>query len=355
MNMAKYGHSGRTTMAMTSQERVMAALQRREPDRVPWCELGVDPYLAKKLMGWSGRENQAYSLEDHPYSLAQMKAIAAFLHLDNIYYVLRAPIYAHKHPGQDGRLFYGEGMLKREADLDLLQLPDPYNDALYAGAEEFVRHKGDFSAWFITRIGISPTMLSMGTESFSLALFDNPALVEKIFDRYCDWVCVVARRICQLGFDVFVSTDDVAYKTNTFFSPQIFRDLVLPRYRRVRESITIPWLIHSDGNMRPFMDDLVSLDIVGFHPNEKGAMDIRATKRDYGDQLCVLGNVDLVTLGMGTPAEVDQEVQELIRTVGPGGGYIISSGNSLAGYLQPENVLAMREAIQTYGRYPIAL
>jgi uroporphyrinogen decarboxylase len=58
---------------------------------------------------------------------------------------------------------------------------------------------------------------------------------------------------------------------------------------------------------------------------------------------------------MGTPEETDREVKGLIRDLGPGGGYMISSGNSLASYLKPENVLAMSKAIQKYGKYPIRL
>jgi uroporphyrinogen decarboxylase len=91
------------------------------------------------------------------------------------------------------------------------------------------------------------------------------------------------------------------------------------------------------------------------HPNEKGAMDIRQMKEDYGQRLCLLGNVDLNILGAGTPEEVDQEVCELIRDIGPGGGYIVTSGNSLAGYLLPENVEALSRAVQKYGEYPIEL
>jgi uroporphyrinogen decarboxylase len=97
----------------------------------------------------------------------------------------------------------------------------------------------------------------------------------------------------------------------------------------------------------------VDLGIAGLHPLEKGAMDIRAVKRAYGDRICVLGNVDLNILGMGTPGDVDDEVRGLIRDVGPGGGYIVTSGNSLAGYLRPENVLALSEAARKYGQYPL--
>lgn len=339
---------------MTSRERVLAALQRKQPDRVPYCELSVDRVLATRLMGWRTPTSQATNLETNAYTLEEAKALAAFLHLDNISYVLRAPVYANKQPGRDGRLFYGEGKIKTEADLPILQLPDPHDDALYVEAERFARQKGEYAAWFVTRIGIFPTMLSLGTENFCLALYDNRAFLETVLDRYCDWIEVVADRVCRLDFDAFASTDDLAFNTAPFFSPAVFRELVLPRYRRVAKKIRLPWIIHSDGNVLPFVDDFVELGVAGLHPNEKGAMDIRAMKRRYSDRLCLLGNLDLNLLGMGTPEAVDSEVRELIRDVGPGGGYIVTSGNSLAAYLLPENCLALSAAVQKYGRYPLA-
>jgi uroporphyrinogen decarboxylase len=336
---------------MNSRERVLAALRREQPDRVPYCELGIDRALAQRLMDWGEPVSQAANLETNPYTVDEAKALSSFLGLDNIYFVLRAPIYARKVPGQDGRLFYGEGMIHSERDLDLLQLPDPEDDRLYAEAKAFAAGKDDYCAWFVTRQGIFPTMLSMGTEGFSIALFENRRLLETILDRYVDWTIAVARRVRDLGFDVFTTTDDMAFKTAPFFSPRVFHDVVMPRYRRLAQAVDLPWVVHSDGNLMTLLDDLVSLGIAGVHPMEKGAMDIRAVKRAYGDRICVLGNVDLNLLGMGTPAEVDREVRELIRDVGPGGGYIITSGNSLAGYLRPENVLAMRDGIRRYAPY----
>jgi len=339
---------------MNSRERVMASLSLQEPDRVPHCELGIDRALAQRLMGWGEPEGQAADLEKNEYSVQEATAIAERLRLDNICYVLRAPVYAHKVPGQDGRLFYGEGMIRTEADLDMLQLPDPTDDALYAEAERFLEGKGDYACWFVTRIGIFPTMLSMGTENFSVALYENRRFVETVLDRYCDWTAAVAERVCRMGFDAFVSTDDMAFKSAPFFSPQTFRELVLPRYRRVAEHVTLPWIIHSDGNVMPFLDDLLSLGIAGLHPIEKGAMDIELMKQRYGERLCLLGNVDLNILGMGTPDDVQAEVRYLISRIAPGGGYIITSGNSLAGYLLPENVLAFASAVEEYGSYPLS-
>ncbi|HEX7630388.1 MAG TPA: uroporphyrinogen decarboxylase family protein, partial [Candidatus Methylomirabilis sp.] len=223
-------------------------------------------------------------------------------------------------------------------DLPRLELPDPHDDALYAEAAAFAREKGDYAAWFVTRIGIFPTMLSLGLETFSVALYEDRPFLETVLDRYCAWMEVVAEKACRLGFDVFASTDDMAFNTAPFFSPAVFRELVLPWYARIAKKISLPWVIHSDGYILPFVDDLLSVGIAGLHPIEKGAMDIQAMKRDYGDRLCLLGNVDLNLLGMGSPEAVEQEVRELIRVVGPGGDQHLGDIELVAGELRPHDV-----------------
>ncbi len=112
-------------MAMTSRERVLTALRRQEPDRVPYFELGIDRALAMRLMGWGQPQSQARNIEDNEFDIEEAKALAAYLHCDNLFYVLRAPVYAQKVPGQDGRLFYGAGMIRTEADLAHRGIPRP--------------------------------------------------------------------------------------------------------------------------------------------------------------------------------------------------------------------------------------
>lgn len=341
-------------MGMRSRERVMAALNREEPDRVPHCELVVDRVLAEKLLGWPEKPaDYAGTLMTNPYTAEEAKAVASFLELDNITYILRAPVFAHMNVGTDGRLFPGEGWIKTEADLAKMEFPDPFSDELYADAQVFVQNKGEYAACFVTRIGLIQTMLNLGMEDFSLALYDNRGLIEKQLDMYCDWLVVVAERVCQMGFDLFWTADDFAFKTGLFFSPELFKELMIPRYRRVLEKVTIPWLLHSDGNIKEVVGMVLDLGVAGLHPIEKGAMDIRAMKREYGDRLCLMGNVDMNLLGMGTPEEVDAEVRDLIRDIGPGGGFILSSGNSLASYLKPDCVLTLTKAARKYGAYPI--
>jgi hypothetical protein len=121
----------------------MAALKRQEPDRVPFCELGIDRALAERLMGWPITQTPAGgSLAKNPYTVEESKALAAFLGFDCIWYLLRAPTFAHQRVGQEGRGFMGEGMIKSEADLEKIKLPDPTQDEIYREAEYFPGIKG---------------------------------------------------------------------------------------------------------------------------------------------------------------------------------------------------------------------
>ena len=340
---------------MTSGERVAAALERLQPDRVPYCELHVDQQIGARLVGHAFAGEACPKIERQARTADEEKELARVMGKDNITFILRSAVYAHRVGGQDGRQFYGDGMITSERDLDKIALADPRQPGFLDDARRFVDAKGDYSAWLVTRLGHFPAMLSMGMEAFSLALYDNPRFVERVLDIYFDWSEAVLERACAIGFDVVASTDDMAWKNGPMYSPQVFRDLILPRIRRVARGITIPWVMHTDGNIMPILDDILSLGISGLHPIEKGAMDIRAMKRDYGNRVCLLGNVDLNILGLGTPEQTDAEVRDLIRHVAPGGGYIVTSGNSIATYLRPENVLAMSQAVARYGTYPIDL
>ena len=95
----------RSMVAMNSRERVLAALNLRRPDRIPFCDVAVDRGLAQKLLNWETTADIGTSSRtENPYTLEESKAISSFLGLDNINYLLRAPTYAHKHAGKDGPL-----------------------------------------------------------------------------------------------------------------------------------------------------------------------------------------------------------------------------------------------------------
>jgi len=198
--------------------------------------------------------------------------------------------------------------------------------------------------------GAGAAFQSMGFEGFSYALADDPEFVAEVFRRYGEWSAEVHTRLCRMGFDFIWAGGDIAYKTAPFFSPQVFREIILPALRPAAEAITLPWIYHSDGDLTPILDDLLSLGMNALHPFETGAMDMAAVKKHYGKRLCVVGNLDMDLLIRGTPEQNAAETKRLLREFGPGGGYIFSSSNTLSYGVRPENVLAVSRVIKGQGK-----
>jgi len=83
-------------------------------------------------------------------------------------------------------------------------------------------------------------------------------------------------------------------------------------------------------------------------------MDIGQAKAKYGRRICIMGNIDCThLLPTGTTAEVEKAVRDTIAIAAPGGGYILSSSNTIHPSCKAENYVAMVRAARKYGEYPV--
>jgi hypothetical protein len=352
---------------MNSRERMLAAMQCQEPDRVPFLESVVEEPVALALLDreGSGAVQQEEWLGKGPLRTGfrppsgpgyHALEVVENLGLDALGVHFYLPDLSIKKV-IEGRAMVVGGEIHSRADLGKIQLPDADDPALYEPLRRFVEKYRDTGLALFCRVplGADPVILGMGFEGFSYALYDDYAMLEALFDLYTGWYARAMRHICAIDFDFIWSGEDIAHKTGPFLSPKMFQKLFMPYYRRVADQISKPWIFHSDGNLMPVVDDLLSLGLNGLHPIEPGPMDLAEMKRRYGSQLCLCGHINVDTLSRGTPEEIDCLVKEAIAVAGPGGGYIAGSSNSVTSYCRPENVRAMAQAIRNYGKYPLRL
>jgi uroporphyrinogen decarboxylase len=200
----------------------------------------------------------------------------------------------------------------------------------------------------------------MGFEPFCYALIDRPDLVAELFRRVGETQVEVFRRIVEMDeIGAMWYGDDLAYYSGTMVHPRVLRTYLFPYMEQMgaicREK-NLPFVLHSDGNLWQVLPDLLACGLNALHPIEPKAMDSRELKARVGDRLCLLGNIEIgETLTLGTPADVETEVRERIRTLAPGGGYAVGSSNTVAYYVKLENFRALIQATRRYGRYPIAI
>jgi len=185
----------------------------------------------------------------------------------------------------------------------------------------------------------------MGIQTFCMALAMDRDLVERVFARVSDLIVEeVSRMVVQEGVGAVWITDDLGFNQGTFVSPADLRRLVFPTYRaicRLARQRDLPVLLHSCGKLDAVLGDVVDCGIIALHSLPPALYDLASLKADWGDRLCLLGNVDVDLLTRGRPEDVRAAVRRLREEAYRGGGLILSSSNSIADYCRVENYLAM--------------
>ena len=207
---------------------------------------------------------------------------------------------------------------------------------------------------------LTPVWMYMGTETFYYALQNNEELVAALFEKVKTIQYELFLRVIEHKcVGAVLNNDDIAHNNGLMIHPKYLRKYVFPFYKKVGDVCRdrgLGYVFHSDGDCTTAMDELIECGYQGFNPVQPNAMDIVEVKRKWGKKLCLIGNINLdSTLTLGTPDDVKAEVHERIRTLGPGGGYMVASSNSITDYVALENMKTMFQATRAYGQYPIRL
>ncbi len=134
--------------------------------------------------------------------------------------------------------------------------------------------------------------------------------------------------------------------------PQIMDCFAWPFYKkmigRIRAARNVPVFLHTDGDIRAVLPQIADCGFDGLQSLQPSAnVDILAVKRQYGNRLCLWGNLDLDRLmTAGTPLEVVEQTRWLCRNIGYDGGFILSTCNILIDAIPIENVTAMYTAAE---------
>lgn len=334
---------------MTPRQRVMAVLDLKEPDKVPFADW-IDPGIRRKLTEYLGFEK----LEDDEFHIRMGMDAICYAESDYI-----APQFCEKIIDDDGvEHLQSQGLIRTEADMDKFVLPNADAPGYFDKAARYMDRfgKSDLAVFAGLRTGMMNTIFSMGLMDFSYALFKNRPFIENMLDRYIEWNIKVAEGLTRAGFDFLVCYDDIAFNSGPIIPPPAFREIFLPRMKSFADTLTLPWVYHTDGDVSLLFDDLMTMGMDAFNPFQPDVMDIFDYKERYGDRLCVWGNIDLqYTLTRGTPEETRKEVKEKLARLAPGGGYLMATSNSITDYCKVENVMAMMEAKEEFGHYPIRI
>jgi uroporphyrinogen decarboxylase len=375
---------------MQHRERVMAALNHEEPDRVP-IDLGsvgptgIHVRAYQSLLDVLGiRED--IQLRDVSSQLALpsetvLNLIGADVRGIRVGGAAYQPTIASEteiidHWGAvwrrtaDGLCYSMVRFPLQDAslsDLAVYPWPDGNNPDLAAGLAERARHMheetpyailGEFAGHIFER-----AQMVRGFDTFLMDLVANREFAEELMDRILTIeIDIVSGFLQAVGphIDIIAFKDDLAMQSGPIVSPQLLREAIIPRMRKLIEAIRSRtqakiWF-HSCGSVYFAIPDLIDLGIDILNPVQVRAaeMDTGRLKREFGRHLTFWGGIDTQhVLPFGTPEDVRREVRRVIGDLAPNGGYVLASVHNIEADVPGENVWAMYEAAHEHGRYPL--
>jgi uroporphyrinogen decarboxylase len=365
---------------LSHRERVLTALAHLEPDRVP-LDLGgtqtsmlVEPYDALKqalgldtptqvsniVMGLARIEEAVLERFDIDFRhvLPRMPDSYRFeLLADDSFYDEFGTRW-HRPPG--GYYYDMVEFPLAACTLDALEnfhWPDPHDPGRVRGVRQeltLLSRETDY-ALEAGLVGLWETSwFTVGLERWLFALGDNPDFVEALLDQTLSFLLQVhAVYLDAAGpyLDLVTLWDDYGVQASSLIAPAQWRRLVKPRLAELAAMIrskTHAYIgIHSCGSIVSLLDDLAEIGIQVINPLQVSARNMTPAdlKKRYGNRLSFWGGIDTqFLLPHAKPVEVHRAVEQTVKSMAPGGGYILAAVHNIQPGVPAENILAMYDA-----------
>jgi uroporphyrinogen decarboxylase len=203
-----------------------------------------------------------------------------------------------------------------------------------------------------------------GMDVFLLNLAINPEFAIALLEKTAS-LCkeLMEPFLAEMGdqVDIIKVGDDLGTQESLLMSPKMYRDILKPIHADyidfIKQRTNAKVFFHTDGDVVPLIPDFIEMGIDILNPIQTSAgkmADLASLKKEFGKNIIFCGGIDTHrVLPAGTPEEVGQEVKRVIDLLGDNGGYMVASVHTIMNDVPPENVLAMVDAVEEFGKYPL--
>ncbi|MDA0321630.1 MAG: hypothetical protein O2923_02790 [Verrucomicrobia bacterium] len=189
------------------------------------------------------------------------------------------------------------------------------------------------------------------------AMADDPEWVRDMSSTYTDLIlrdfdALMEADVAPDGVWVF---GDIGYRNGPFFSPRMYDELILPDHRRIGDwahARGLKYIYHTDGDVRSLIPGLLNAGADCIQPMEaKAGMDVRELAPMYGDRLTFFGNIDMTVACTNDKALVEEEVCSKLEAGMANKGYIYHSDHSVPPGVSWETYQFIIELLDRHGVY----
>lgn len=204
--------------------------------------------------------------------------------------------------------------------------------------------------------GFEKYYMIFGPNTMLMSLLEDPEWIADVVMTDINLTITAVEVMLERGLDIdcVFAGDDMGFKTDTLFSPECYKEIIMPAHKRFCDfchSKNLPVILHSDGNIKKIIPLLIEAGFDCIQPLEvKAGMDLIQLKRDYGEKISFMGGIDARVMAKGNPDELEEEIKK-IEYAKIGGGYIYHSDHSVPDDVSFKTYCLVMELVDKYGRY----
>ena len=166
---------------------------------------------------------------------------------------------------------------------------------------------------------------------------------------------------CGDVIDMIKIGDDLGTQDNLMISPRMYRRMLKPLHAEmialIKQKTRAKIFFHTDGEVFNLIEDFIEIGVDVLNPIQTSAgrmSNLEELKKQYDKRIVFCGAIDTQKiLPLGSPEEVKQEVKRVMNILGKGGGYMVATVHTVMNEVPAENVLAMADAVEEHGYYPL--
>ena len=365
----------------------MRALNHKEPDRVPLAAYGMTDVCYTNLRKRLGLPSAQYEYwGDYSNVVVPHEDVLQHFDIDtrDVYFTSTKPRAATEDSDECYEDELGVGYRKHGvfyyypvkhplagertvADVERYPWPEPGASAHADVLSEKVRELRQRTDCALV-MGVGGTMFAnawfLCGDDWFVDIATNAPFVDALMEKLLELELARAERIFNAlapdDLDVAICTgDDFGMQTGLLISPEQYRRFFKPRQRAffdyVKRRSNAKVFMHNDGAIYPLIPDFIEIGVDILNPVQVecvGMEDTRRLKREFGKDITFWGALDNQhVLSFGTPQDVRDEVRRRIEDLAPGGGFVLTPRWAVRPEVSPENLCAIYEAVEKYGRY----
>lgn len=221
----------------------------------------------------------------------------------------------------------------------------------YMQKYELARREGKFTC-LVFREPYEAVREFLGTDGMLTLMAEDPELVREMLEHNCRITLEMLDLLRSLGMrmDGYWIWGDIAYTKGMFFSPSMYRELLMPVHRELFSHLGKYSIYHTDGNLGTCLPLLAEAGIRGINPIEiKAGNDLFEISDSYGDDLVLTGGIDVTILSTNVRADIEREVSSKLVSL-RGKKYIFHSDHSIPPTVRLESYRYIMDLVDEYGR-----